>query len=406
MFKWQRIWLVNEKFSNRAQDNGFFFFKYCYNNQKRQKTYFVIKENSPDFYHLQGFEDRVLHFMSIKHNFYLLVSSAIISSESKGHGYIWRASRGNIRRNLNLKPFVFLQHGVLGLKKIDDIFHVKNVNNRASLFITSTYQEADLVHDYFKYQYKNIAVTGLARWDEFRNDETVKGQILYTPTWRTWLEDKSDKCFIESNYYHSINNLIRDKTLQKSLKDKGYKMKVYLHPKLAHGENFQHFESDVIEIINPETIDLNVLIRTSEIFITDYSSVAWEFVYQKKPVLFYQFDQEEYEKHQGSYINIEETFPNCISTTVAEVTDKINDISESDSFVIDSVFPFHDQNNAKRTFEAIESGDIYNVYKVKFIDKLRRNGYVKIIWRKLSWNYRLKHSVKKIVTKYESMTSS
>src|SRR5699024_6201365 len=48
----------------------------------------------------------------------------------------------------------------------------------------------------------------------------------------------------------------------------------------------------------------NELLMRSSLLITDYSSVAWDFYYLKKPVAFFQFDYATYEELQGSYIDL------------------------------------------------------------------------------------------------------
>jgi CDP-glycerol glycerophosphotransferase (TagB/SpsB family) len=42
-----------------------------------------------------------------------------------------------------------------------------------------------------------------------------------------------------------------------------------------------------------------------KLLITDYSSVCWDVFYQGKPVIFYQFDTEQYNEAHGSYIDLE-----------------------------------------------------------------------------------------------------
>ena len=39
--------------------------------------------------------------------------------------------------------------------------------------------------------------------------------------------------------------------------------------------------------------------------ITDYSSVSWDIYYMEKPILFYQFDLEQYNETNGSYIDMD-----------------------------------------------------------------------------------------------------
>ena len=66
----------------------------------------------------------------------------------------------------------------------------------------------------------------------------------------------------------------------------------------------------------PET-DVQQLLKESKVMITDYSSVAMDFALMDKPVIYYQFDQEEFrEKHlaKGYYDYYQDGFgPICVS---------------------------------------------------------------------------------------------
>jgi CDP-glycerol glycerophosphotransferase (TagB/SpsB family) len=50
--------------------------------------------------------------------------------------------------------------------------------------------------------------------------------------------------------------------------------------------------------------DLQKVLAESSLFITDYSSVAWDFLYLDRPVLFYQFDIDKYIEKTGAYIDM------------------------------------------------------------------------------------------------------
>ena len=55
-----------------------------------------------------------------------------------------------------------------------------------------------------------------------------------------------------------------------------------------------------MKIISNPTVSYRELFNTSALMITDYSSVFFDFVYQKKPCIFYQFDKKDFfEKHNN-----------------------------------------------------------------------------------------------------------
>ena len=56
-----------------------------------------------------------------------------------------------------------------------------------------------------------------------------------------------------------------------------------------------HTEFSEIEVVYQDDIyDIQQLLKESALLITDYSSVHFDFAYMNKPVLYYQFDREEF----------------------------------------------------------------------------------------------------------------
>lgn len=65
----------------------------------------------------------------------------------------------------------------------------------------------------------------------------------------------------------------------------------------------------------------------SDILITDYSSVFFDYANLKRPILFFAYDLEKYrDKLRGFYINIEEDVPGPVVKTSDDVINKILNI--------------------------------------------------------------------------------
>ncbi|MDQ0206813.1 CDP-glycerol glycerophosphotransferase family protein [Alkalicoccobacillus murimartini] len=354
-------WLIHEKLSETAQDNSFYFFKYCYEKKHEKLVYYVIKKGSEDEKNLLPYMDRVVYFMSYKHIKLILESKLIISSEAKGHGYAWRVSQGAIRNYIDKKKYVFLQHGVLGLKKVDSTFNYGGANS-AELFVVSSNFEKKIVQDHFGYPENRLMVTGLARWDVLENKSNLEQkEIIFMPTWRNWLEEVNEQQFLESDYYHSYNNLLNSKDLSMLLKDHNIKMNFYVHPKfMPYVKNFASDESN-IKVVEFGQDKINELIMRSNMLITDYSSVAWEMYYLKKPVLFYYFDLPKYMKLQGAYMDIEKERFGDMAKTSTDLIGLIKNYVQNDfqekpfhSANRSKYFEYVDTQNSERIFEHIE----------------------------------------------------
>lgn len=350
--------LIYEKFSNYARDNSFYYFTYVQNNRKN-KLFYIIKKDSPDISNLSPFRKNIVYFMSVKHILLIVISKYFIASESKGHAYAWRHNQSIARFFLNKKPFVFLQHGVLGLKKVDRTFFANNKLNHADLFITSSFVEKNIVLDYLGYDEKQVAVTGLARWD---NGKQIKKQkkIFIMPTWRTHLELLSHEEFLRSNFYKEYYNLIHSEILEDILCKYDYFLHFMMHPKFIQFEKYFTSSSDHIKVLYQDEHPLDEELRSSELVITDYSSIMWDSLYYNIPTLLFQFDQKEYLNLQGSYLNMEKDLSKIVVLDADSLLQKIkafivkNDTPEIMSYHM-KYFTFYDAENSKRIDEAVRS---------------------------------------------------
>lgn len=73
--------------------------------------------------------------------------------------------------------------------------------------------------------------------------------------------------------------------------------------------------------------DINDLYIASDMLITDYSSVFFDYANLRRPILFYTYDFEKYKNElRGFYINMEEDLPGPILYTTDEVIKSIKNI--------------------------------------------------------------------------------
>lgn len=175
-----------------------------------------------------------------------------------------------------------------------------------------------------------------------------KEVILYAPTWRGKLgseENQSEKLF------HDIQKL-----KQQISND-------YVVLLKSHYFAAKHFEEQgVTNICVPNWIDTNELLSVVDILITDYSSIFFEYLPTKKPIIFYADDVEEYEEERGLYIPMQK-LPGPLCQTIDEVTYYINQLPDYDSVFHDvyeeflKTYCYHDDGQAtKRLVDTVIHG--------------------------------------------------
>jgi CDP-glycerol glycerophosphotransferase (TagB/SpsB family) len=146
------------------------------------------------------------------------------------------------------------------------------------------------------------------------------------------------------------------------MKDHGYTGIMYPHPNF-YKQACDFKENELITVydkIAPYTKAFN----ESALMITDYSSVAMDFAYLRKPIVYTQFDYEEfYAAHtvEEGYFDFEKNGfgPVCYDyeSAVREIIAQINaDCVEPDIYRqrIDGFFSYNDDKSCERIFTELE----------------------------------------------------
>lgn len=366
----QNIILIYEKFCACAQDNGYCFFKHCmeHNVEKilNAKIYYIIDKSVSDYERVKKYDDHVLDFLSIEHMVYLLASKLLVSSDSKPHSYAWRPNNSFVSEMLKQKQIFFLQHGVIALKRVDGIFG-KNGGNPVNKFVVSTPLERSIIINKFGYKSTEVCMTGLARWDELVDKSKDYNEVLIMPTWRNWLDEAENSTFLHSDYYKNYSKLLESERLNKLLEDNNLMVNFYIHPKFKDYIGNFDVTSKRMRLIPYGEEPLNELMMRCKLLITDYSSVCWDVYYMNKPILFYQFDYDLYNKVHGSYINMEKDLFGYRSLTMDKLLDDFenaikNNFKQPKEFeeMRESTFAFTDKNNSARIVLEIKKMKIFD----------------------------------------------
>lgn len=365
LLKRKKIWLVYEKFCSMAQDNGYYFFKYCMENlsdEEKKNIYYVIDKKAPDYEKIKEYDDHIIQFMSLKHVLYVLAAVLYVASDSRTHLYAWRCKTSLIRSKIDKRPIFFLQHGVTALKRVGPLFGRKG-SSPMTYFATTSKFEQDIVVKYLDYSEAKSPITGFTRWDVLEDTSTKDDKlILLMPTWRSWLEEVSDEDFLKSEYYKNYSSLLQSERLDAILEKNDARMIFYIHPKFAgYLKNFKK-TGERITLVPFGQKPLNEIMKKCHLLITDYSSVCWDVYYQKKPVIFYQFDLDHYNNAHGSYIDMENELFGRHAYEKEELIDNIEDCINKDFALLpddeknhNHYFEYIDDKNSERTYIYLKS---------------------------------------------------
>ena len=126
------------------------------------------------------------------------------------------------------------------------------------------------------------------------NAEADKKIILYAPTWRGEQYSQPDTDL------QDVYKLIQ--IIENSIDTKEYQVLVKLHQIVYHYLKENQVElGDAQAKFIPATMDTNEILSVTDVLISDYSSIFYDFMLTGKPILFYVPDAENFEDYRGLY---------------------------------------------------------------------------------------------------------
>lgn len=177
-----------------------------------------------------------------------------------------------------------------------------------------------------------------------------KKVILYAPTWR-------DDQYYKSGQYKF--NLSLDLKLMQEKLGQDYVVLLRMHYFIADHIDVSEFKGFAYNLSKYD--DIAELYLITDILITDYSSVFFDYANLKRPILFYTYDLEKYrDELRGFYLDIEKEAPGPLLMTSEEVVDaiiNIEDIKQQYSNVYEEFYQkfcsWNDGKATERVFEKV-----------------------------------------------------
>ncbi|WP_251441102.1 CDP-glycerol glycerophosphotransferase family protein [Veillonella intestinalis] len=365
----KEIWLISDRI-NKADDNGEALFKFINENSKPVNAYFVLHKDSLDFDSVSQI-GKVLQYRSWKHKLYHLLADKWISAA--GDDFVSNPFFGIeqfYRDILMKKKQVFLQHGII---KDDLSGWLNRYAKNLDIFVTSALPEYNsIVNGKYFYNQSVVKLTGLARYDRLL--DKAENIITIMPTWRSSLVDKNTNAsdvidgvkrysenFKESDFFIFYNSLINDARLIDIAKKLKYKIRFMPHPNLiAYIDWFK--KNSYVEFCSINTKYRDIF-STSSLILTDYSSVAFDFAYLRKPVVYTQFDKETFfsgQVYDQGYFDYERDGFGEVEYTLDDTVNRLIEYMEANCVLkdkykkrIDSFFAYNDRNNCERIYNEI-----------------------------------------------------
>lgn len=210
---------------------------------------------------------------------------------------------------------------------------VKEANRWDVLISPNTYS-TNIFRQAFGYQNKIVEI-GYPRNDKLANPtkEEIKllkqklgipldkKVIMYAPTYR-------DNQFFQKGKY-SFELPFSLKEFQERFGSNAVLL-LRMHYLIANSMDISGFEDFAYDVSS--YADISELYLVSDLLITDYSSVFFDYAYLKRPILFYPYDYEIYKDElRGFYLDYQKDLPGKIAYNSVDLYDEIeNELKEND----------------------------------------------------------------------------
>lgn len=360
----KKNWICFESFLGKQYaDSCKYIYEYLLRNYK--KDYKFIWIINDDTVKIPGNPTRV-HRFSLKYFYYMTRSKYWVNNMRQPKWYPKR--KGNV--------FLETWHGT-PLKKL--VFDMEDVYSASPTYKAEVYSQSrkwdylvsdnpfstEVFQSCFMFPKEKILEYGYPRNDLMHHPKKDKiaekirkkvgvpegkKTILYAPTWR------DDEYYGKGQYKFKLQLDLR--RLREEF-GKEYVILLRTHYFIADSLDVTGVEDFAINV--SKYSDITELYLISDICITDYSSVFFDYANLKRPILFFTYDLEKYrDVLRGFYIDIEKEIPGPLLYTNDEVVDAIKNIDKIEEQYHDRYEEFYnrfcsldDGHAAKRIVEKV-----------------------------------------------------
>lgn len=310
--------------------NPYAIFKYLIENNKYKNLYHIITVKDvkhPIALRYKNYPNvKIVKTNSREYIKYLETSKYVINNTTFRPGYIKR----NEQYYINTWHATLLKSLGAHTKRIWEARNItRNFLNSDMIIMPNKYTSDILLQAYYIDELYHGVITDIGyprndlifntdkkRVSKIMNVPKGKKVVLYAPTWRGEINKPKNVIDVYINYFRQIKEKLNDEYV------------VYLK---LHSMVYRYINEEEKKYLIPFDIDTNEILSITDILITDYSGIMFDYMNTKKPIVLFQFDVDYYVKDRGEFYLPLSSLPAPIYYDVESVCEAVNNISKVES---------------------------------------------------------------------------
>lgn len=363
--RYENVWLYYDC-KGVKRDNGYYQFIHDFGKHDGVRRYYVVNEDLNKVKKLFKFwqRKRLVRFGSLKHKYLFLKAQKIITAYIELNNYSPFDNKQFMQYAdiSNYPDLIYLQHGVLHCHvpwkySLDRLGVDKEV-------ISTSFERDNLIKNYC-FSDSHLIPCGMPRYDYIDLNEKPVNRILFAPSWRKYLVGVDgtewvtvESKFVGSVYFEETSKFLNSQELHDLLEKHDCYLDFKLHPILERYRHLYEIKNDRV------TMAESVVSETSyKIFMTDFSSFVFDFVYLEKPIVYFLPDNEMFRAGLNDYREVDIPLDDAFGDLALTAEDAVaalerifdNDCKPLPKYAekMNGFFYYKDNSQADRLYEAL-----------------------------------------------------
>ena len=289
------------------KDNGYYRFLEDYGKNDGIVRKYIVdpKLNLDELFSASQKKDVIL-FGSEAHKVYVLAAEKIYTAFIEDNNiFPFPAHELGLYSDFFDFEIEYLQHGIL---HADIPWKYTPEMIMADKICVSTEYEVQLFQQKYHFREQDIVRKCMPRLKQLDKQIIPENKILFAPSWRQYLIGANvdgrwqpkEEALLQSDYYQGMIKLLNSNKMHELLEQHNYTLEVKLHPIFKEYTHLFQIKNERIRIV--EETDK---IETYRIFMTDFSSFLFDFVYLGRKVCSFIPDEMQFRSGMNGYRAIE-----------------------------------------------------------------------------------------------------